>query len=315
MAAAKVSLNFVVRIGDRTLGSAKMRGPDLARIVSPHLDGRFQPNVTLMPRSSAVLQRLWARTRPRGGIYFMTTSSWGRIDPEAVQILKSRACRLCFDYVDRDLDTPRAAMADAHVCSSYAQRDLIRAMQAAGTFAAGPTPLIAHNADADLYDQSFRERPAFAAVYCGNLINTSIPEPLADEVAFLDASKPRAMRRNRSRLDGFALHYCFRNRGHDRTATKVKPFTKGMNAAVCGANLVTSRDVPDAVALLGDDYPFLADSMDDRHIVEAFDRARDAFNGPDWRRGLDRMAGLRDEVSGQKLAAQFRHLAEELDMF
>jgi hypothetical protein len=315
MAAAQVALNFVVRMGDRTLGSAKMRGPDLARIVAPHLDRRFRPGVVSMPRSSPLLQRLWARTRPRGGIYFMTTSSWGRIDPEAALILKSRSCKLCFDYVDRDLCNARAGLADAHVCASYAQRDLIHRMQATGAFAQGPTHVILHNADAALYERSFRERHDMATVYCGNTVNTSIPEQLAGQLEVLDASKPRAMRRNLARLDRFSLHYCFRNRGYEGAVAKVKPFTKGVTAALCGANLVTSRDVPDAVALLGDDYPFLADGMEERHIIDAYDHARDAFGGPEWSRGLEAMAQLRDEVSGQRLAARFRTLAELLGVF
>jgi hypothetical protein len=308
MAGAHVPLYFVVRLGHANLGSAKMRGRDLARIVAPHLGDRLRPQMVAMPgRKTPILQRLWARTRPRGGIYFLTKSSFP-LDPEAAALLRARSLGLCFDYVDHDLGHVASELADVHVCTSHAQVDRIHAMQAAGRFAKGPTQLILHNADAALYGLPPQEHATFAAVYCGNPVNTRFPSGLAGEVDLLDASKPDRMERVRSRLPDYALHYCFRQGAEDRP-TVIKPFTKGITAAVCHANLVTSRDVPDAVRLLGADYPFLADGDGDDQIIEAFRQAREAFGGPEWSRGLAAMAQLRDQVSGPALAAQFRQLA------
>ncbi|MCX7286500.1 MAG: hypothetical protein NTW20_02785 [Rhodobacterales bacterium] len=291
-----------------------MRSVDLARIVAPHLGGRLVPSVITMPgRKLPILQRLWARTRPRGGIYFMTKTAC-QVDSEAAALLKARSIGLCYDYVDHDLGRIASDLADEHVCASYAQQDRILAMQQAGQFAKGPTQVVLHNADAALYGFRPEDRPSFSAVYCGNLRNTFVPERLARDVVMIDASKPYKMKRNRQRLSGFALHYCIRD---DRPVSEnvVKPFTKGVTAAVCRANLVTSRDVPDAVRLLGEDYPFLADGNAEGQIVDAFLRARDAFGGPDWRRGLAAMDRLRERVSGPALAVQMRRMAELLGVF
>jgi len=145
-------------------------------------------------------------------------------------------------------------------------------------------------------------------VYCGNPSNTRIPAALAGEIAVLDGSKPRRMRRTLDRLPGFALHYGLRDAGGDPPSV-VKPFTKGATAALCNANILTGRDVPDAERLLGADYPFLIDGAQDTGIIEGYRRARDAFGGPDWNRGLDAMAHLRDRVSGPALADAFRAMA------
>ena len=308
MVGAQVPLYFVVNPGHRNLGSAKMRGPDLARIVAPFLGDRLRPSVILMPgRKHPFLQRLWARARPKGGIYFLTKGSC-QIDPEAAAILKSRSLGLCLDYVDHNLDLIGASLADVHVCASYAQQDWILASQRAGQFAPGPTQVILHNADAALYGVQPLGRQAFSAVYCGNASNTHIPDELKGDIQFLDASKPRRMKRNRSLLPGFALHYGIRN-DPPGAGPVVKPFTKGVTAAVCHSNVVTSRDVPDAVRLLGADYPFFAEGSADAQIIDAFNRAKDAFGGPEWDRGLQAMARLREEVSGPALAAGFRQMA------
>ena len=162
MAKVEVPLFFVVNHGQRNLGSAKMRGADLARIVAPHLGDRFRVHVVAMPgRKHPVLQRMWARTRPKGGIYFLTKTSC-QIDPEAAFSLKHRSHGLCFDYVDHNLSLIAAELADVHVCSSFAQEGWIRSRQAAGEFAGGPTEVILHNADAALYGLA-RTRAGFGA--------------------------------------------------------------------------------------------------------------------------------------------------------
>ena len=313
MGTVQVPFYFVVA-GRENLGSTKMRALDLERIVAPFLGDRLIPSVVTMPsRKHPILQRMWARSRPQGGIYFLTKFSC-HIDPKAAALLKERSHGLCFDYVDHDLTRVSAELADVHVCSSYAQQDWILSVQKAGQFAQGPTHVILHNADAALYGRPPVDRRAFSAVYCGNRVNTHIPLELADEIAVLDGSNARKMARSIASLPDYALHYGVRDAANG-TASVIKPFTKGITAAVCNANLVTGRDVPDAVRLLGEDYPFFSDGTTDAQIIEAFQRAKQAFGGPDWRRGLEAMRSLRDEVSGPTLAAQFRQMAELLDVF
>jgi hypothetical protein len=309
MTEVQVPLYFVVHWGHFNLGSAKMRSVDLARIVAPHLGSRLRARVISMPgRATPVLQRLWARSRRNGGLYFMTKSSFP-MDAEAAALLKARSHGLCLDYVDHDLALIASELADVHVCASYAQQDRIHALQAAGRFAPGPTHVILHNADSALYGLHPDHRASFSAVYCGNQANTRIPAALRGEVTLMDASKPRRMKRGISRLPDYALHYAVRDTGAVRPDV-IKPFTKGVTAAVCHANVVTGRDAPDAVRLLGEDYPFLVKGTTDDEVTDAFLRAKAAFGGPVWRQGLDAMARLRNDVSGPALAAQLRQMAE-----
>lgn len=309
MATARVNLYFVVRWGQFNSGSAHMRSIDLSRIVAPHLGPTLRAKVIVMPGAHhPKLQRIWARSRPRGGLYFMTKSALN-MDAEASAELKARSLGLCFDYVDHDLGTVDARAADVHVCSSYAQQEAIIALQQDGAFPQGPTQVILHNADSALYGLRPDPGRPFSAAYCGNAALTQILGRLAGEIAMLDAKDRRAMEAVRGRLPEFALHYCIRET-LCASSMVIKPFTKGITAAMCHANVVVSRDVPDAVRLLGEDYPFMAADNSDGEVMDAFARVKAAFGGPDWRRGLDAMAGLRAEASGAALAGQLRKMAE-----
>ena len=308
MATARVNLYFVVRWGQFNSGSAHMRSIDLSRIVAPHLGPTLRAKVIVMPGAHyPKLQRIWARSRPRGGLYFMTKSAL-KMDAEASAELKARSLGLCFDYVDHDLGTVDARAADVHVCSSYAQQEAIIALQQDGAFPQGPTQVILHNADSALYGLGFDKARASSAVYCGSAALTSIPARLGDEVEMLDAKDRTAMNAVRGRLAEFTLHYCIRKT--QEASMVIKPFTKGITAAMCHANVVVSRDVPDAVRLLGEDYPFMAADNSDGEVKDAFEHVKAAFGEPDWRRGLDAMAGLRAAVSGVALAGQLRAMAE-----
>ncbi len=253
------------------------------------------------------LQRLWARSRPKGGIYFFTKSAQS-IDPEAADILRRRSLGIALDYVDSDLTLGTSQKADVHVCSSYAQEDRIKTLQAEGAFAPGPTKVILHNPSHDLYSFSVPRRDQFATVYFGTPSITRIPEALVSEITVLDTRNHASFRAALPELARFPLHYCFR-KDREISDLLVKPFTKGITAAMCGVNLVSSRDVPDAVRLLGDDYPFFADGNSDAAIMHAHSRAKELFNSPEWAAGLERLAALKEEVSGPALAQRVQELA------
>ena len=62
----------------------------------------------------------------------------------------------------------------------------------------------------------------------------------------------------------------------------VKPFTKGVTSAMCHANLVTSRNVWDAVRLLGANYPLLATDNSEEAILTAFETVKSAWGTKTW---------------------------------
>ncbi|MFN5996371.1 MAG: hypothetical protein ACK47C_14525 [Paracoccaceae bacterium] len=305
---ASLPLYFVTRYGQTGTGSTQMRSTDLLRIISPYLTTRITPSIITMPGPRfPILQRLWARARPKGGLYFLTKSAQ-TIDPEAADTLRRRSRGIALDYVDSDLTLGLSQKADVHICSSFAQEDRIRALQAQGAFAPGPTKVILHNPSHDLYALSVPRRDQFATVYFGTPSVTRIPEALASQITVLDTRDHASYLAALPELARFPLHYCFR-RDREVSDLLVKPFTKGITASMCSVNLITSRDVPDAVRLLGDDYPFLADGNSDADILDAHSRARTLFNGPEWTAGLERLAALKEEVSGPSLARRVQELA------
>jgi hypothetical protein len=78
-----------------------------------------------------------------------------------------------------------------------------------------------------------------------------------------------------------------------------KPNCKVSTAAACAANLVTTRDAS-ALEMLGPDYPFYIEPTL-AGLREGIDKARAAFGGPDWRRGLDRMREIRERTSIERI--------------
>lgn len=303
-----VPLYVVVRYRQSGSGSTYMRSVDLLRIVSPFLPPHLVPSIVTMPGPRFPrLQRLWARARPKGGIYLLTKSAL-TIDPEAADILRSKSKGLAFDYVDADLTHDLSRKGDVHVCSSFAQEQRIISLQAQGKFAKGPTKVVLHNPSHALQSLVMPRRDQFATVYFGTPSITHIPSALADQVSVLDTRDHASFLSALPGLARFSLHYCFR-KDREISDLLVKPFTKGITAAMCNVNLVTSRDVPDAVRLLGDDYPFLADGNSDSAILDAHSRARTLYNSPEWAAGLERLAALKEEVSGPSLARRVQELA------
>lgn len=98
----------------------------------------------------------------------------------------------------------------------------------------------------------------------------------------------------------FNCHVSIREPGRDFL---YKPNCKVSTAAACGANLVTTRD-ESALEMLGEDYPFYAEPTLEG-ILAGIDRARSAFGGPDWKRGLERMREVRERTSIERVADDY----------
>lgn len=306
---AAVALYFVRRFGDGKTGSTHMRGRDLFELVAPHMGPNLCARQMVIPSARhPTAQRIWARMVPRDAIYFMTKRSIERIDPEAAHILKNRVRAVCFDYVDGNPRQFRSEFADIHVCTSYAQKAALQSLQAKGDFAPGPTSVVLHNASAQLTMMRSKPAPRFSAAYIGTLAMTEIPEFLRHEIEIIDASNTQEFQKNLDRLSQYSLHYCFR-RSQEKSELIIKPFTKGVTAAMCCANIITSRKVWDAEALLGTDYPYLMDDNSEEEILEAFEKARSSFGTNTWRDALQAVARIKELTSGPALAQSLKDMS------
>ncbi|MEM6311686.1 MAG: hypothetical protein AAF754_16750 [Pseudomonadota bacterium] len=306
---ATVPIYFVRLYGDGHTGSTQMRGHDLFKLVAPHMGPDLRAQQMVLPaKTYPIAQRLWARMVPRDAIYFMTKRAVQKIDPEAAAILKNRARAVCFDYVDGDPRDIRSDLADVHVCTSFAQEAALKSLQEKGEFAPGPVSVVLHNASAALTNMKSTPAQTFATAYIGTLSMTEIPTALQDEIEIIDASNTQDFEKNLTRLSQFSLHYCFR-RSREKSDFIVKPFTKGVTAAMCCSNIITSRKVWDAEALLGADYPYLVDDNSEEEILTAFEKARSSFGTPIWNDALDAVARIRELTSGPALAQALKDTA------
>lgn len=105
----------------------------------------------------------------------------------------------------------------------------------------------------------------------------------------------------------FNCHFSIREPGRDFL---YKPNCKVSTAAVCEANLITTRDVS-TVELLGEDYPYYCEPDRDS-ILAAIERARASFGSPEWRRGLERLRAVRDATRMDRVLDRYEDLFREL---
>lgn len=92
-----------------------------------------------------------------------------------------------------------------------------------------------------------------------------------------------------------------------------RPFQKGFTAARLNSNMLIHCDDGDALHYLTDEYPYLIrGEINEEALLRQMRQAREDFGGPRWQRGLEIMAGLKDEFSDQTISAQFWALIESL---
>ena len=91
-----------------------------------------------------------------------------------------------------------------------------------------------------------------------------------------------------------------------------KPNAKVATAAACAAVLVTTRDAA-AVELLGADYPFYLDGAETHEIATGLTRAREAYDGAEWREALARLRALKAELAIERVAERYLELFRALD--
>jgi hypothetical protein len=89
-----------------------------------------------------------------------------------------------------------------------------------------------------------------------------------------------------------------------------KPNCKVSTAAVCEANLITTRDLT-TVELLGEDYPFYCEPDRDS-ILATLERARAAFGSAEWERGLARMREVRELTRMESVLEGYEELFHDL---
>lgn len=313
-------MRLIFVIPDRSLwGSTIMRGIQLHKIAKRYLQEDFDCEIMRMPwyggqsllRQAETFTRQipWIATRPRDAIYVVTKQCLYGFNPVAAEILQWRSRGVIFDYVDADMATISMRGADVHLCASHAQFDYLRKIN--NTADSSTIGLVHHG-----YDLRLRERRnglnVFRSVYWGAARNTYIPENIRSEIFVINGEKSPT-EETFSTLSQFNFHFCFRAFGPDKQGKVVfKPFTKGANAAACGANVLVNHESHDAVQLLGMDYPYIVKSNDDDSIVQTFNNAKTGFGGSEWLRARDAMVELKHQLSPKNISYQLKAVIQPL---
>jgi hypothetical protein len=105
----------------------------------------------------------------------------------------------------------------------------------------------------------------------------------------------------------FNCHLSIRDPGRDFL---YKPNCKVSTAAVCEANLITTRDLT-TVELLGEDYPYYCEP-ERESILAAIERARSSFGSPEWQRGLERLRTVRELTRMERVLDEYEALFHQL---
>lgn len=271
--------------------------------------GSYDVHHTVVSRSGRALARAWLTTRYPDAIFLF--SKWACIGwaPEDFEWIRKRALAVLVDYVDNPIEGLVPYGIDGHIAASYTGADLLRAEQvskaAAGNKISGAIHVVLHNYDVAI-DQIRRGAPTdrLAMAYLGTRqVMQSVPG-IDQALTFLDAGSTQAFRENVGRLGAFNCHYGVRNPRGKGGKLRANPFTKGATAAACDAVILTDRMTEDAVAQLGEDYPYLLPDSSIETIQEGLAFLEDSFNGPEWHIAKDYMRRLKDRVSHRSIANQ-----------
>ena len=300
------TLVFLYRASRKAWGSTTMRSEQLAKLVTPHLQD-MQVQVQVLSRHE-ILQNLWAHFVHKGATIFATKDVVKVLSPSAVHVLHARGCRVCLDVVDmrRDYLPGPELGADCFISPSLNGLSVLKDYVQQKFPLSGHRPLVMpvlHNADSRLYGKHLRPRHEAKIAYWGAMKNVLITPAIANQIDLIDGSDSGSFQRSLDLILDYNVHYAIRP---DATEQRIKPFTKGVNAAVLGALVLADRGVQDAAEMLGDDYPFLLDDTEEATVLTGIARMKGAFGGSDWRLAQERVTHMANQVSPAALADQLR---------
>lgn len=278
-----------------------MRSEQLRDVIAPHLRSDIELDIRGISRSRMPSRSVldWIS---RHDLVIMTKRVGYTQSQKTIEAIRETGVRVGIDHVDGKLDDLANLEAfDFHVIAS---------MDGTKAFSVGhpnrPVFHIAHHADPRVPMAVSRDKTE--AVYFGNPSHLYIPAGIEPRVTVLQAAHQRDAERSVGKLSAYNLHYAIRPDRETTHPGQFRPFTKGFNAAAGGANVIAQRGTADAVYYLGEDYPYLVNAANDAEVTTAFDHAAESYGSAEWRRGLETMRHVRNEVGPANIALQFSQM-------
>lgn len=288
----KKKLVFVYGEKYKNRGATIMRGLQLSEMMQFHYGDVFN----IMYQNS--------ESRFRNSTLFLTKGAIQCLNESSLSRLKAHKNRLIFDPVDSLIPEKKIKFADAVVAASEAALIDYKVR-----YGAGFVYLIDHHSDPRIQKiSSQRSRDKLRIGYFGEFVNTIITPAIKKQVDFTLVDTSQQNEAWFKKTGAYNMHYCLRN-DETITAGTYKPFTKGINAAHIGANILAHRSQADAIRWLGEDYPYLIKShLDEEAILEEIEHARKTFGTREWRDALRVMEQIRDQSSSKAICTQFENM-------
>lgn len=304
IAGAKRRVIFAFRRRNRDNGSTRVRVYQLSEMLQARHAGAYEIEIVpILPRRFHDEHDRFV-AHAKGAVVVALQGALVPLGPSRLETLHKTAA-LCLDYIDFVPGDLEMAFYHVHMLASFAGMNRAASrLKRLGIH--GPAVMnVTHHADPRLPSPDPRDR--FGLCYLGNPSKMKPPleETALDILTYQDqAGFEDAL----ARLAHYPMHYAVRRRSvHPEVS---KPFTKGFTAAAMGANVLVDAGTDDALHYLGHDYPYLIASRKDADIAAGLARAADDFGGPEWRRGLDAMAYVRDVSSPRHVVGELRAAIE-----
>lgn len=301
----------------RGVGSSVMRSEQLSEHMRRYFDDRYEIRRIFVSRATRRAHIAWLKFWYPHSIFVFSKNAARIWREDDLLDLRRDAQAILVDYVDSHVNLMLRGGVDVHLSTSIVGAGIMKAFMATaisrGESFQGRVEVVLHNYDVAIREGSALQHGDHAKfAYLGSRAEAATT-PLSEQmVTFLDSKTREAFQRSIVRLGEFNAHYCIRRNVSDDPGRIVKPFTKGATAAACGAAILTDRNTDDAVALLGDDYPFMIAGNSPVEIDDGLRRMADAFGGPEWLRAMERVAALHERTSHKEIATQLHRAIESV---
>lgn len=296
---------FLYLAPHRHRGSVVLRCHQLAEIGRRHLGARyaFEVREVPAPRDGPVEPVL---AEIRGAIVVVSKSAISQLGPGQVEALAAANVAVLADWIDRAVDPAHLAGFALHLGAS---RAAVRATEAAAPGARAR--LLTHHADLRLHEIAFGEVAGTEALYLGHPDHFPGGPRLRERVRLAVAKRDAQFRALLPELPRYNVHVAARRPG-SADLQGVKPPTKVLTAAVCGATVVVERDAPDVAEHLGEDYPYLVARSGTGPVLRMLDRVAESRDGREWRLAQDRMQDLAARTAPAEVARELGAILAEV---
>lgn len=263
----KVPLYFVYPRVYKDSGSTWMRVHQTHEMIRDHLNHAFQAlTVPVSNLRFKLMWRLWEHQFAPNSLIIFCKYAIDRVPKQTIDNLKKKRATIALDYIDRDM-SKIYSFVDLHIASSNRQALFLKSCG----IASDKVVFWEHAADYriekfKIYCESNNEK----TFYLGEIYNAYIPSYILNKVDIINYRDSVTLD-DLKNMSNYKFQYCIRPRIQNQNLSVIKPLTKIMNSIALSVPPIISRDMDEAVSILGPDYPFIVDTTVDSDFHRVFE--------------------------------------------